>query len=198
MTSLWASGSVEWLSERYKFVIYVDASRGTGATLLQTIAQQSVDARSYVISEDDVFNLIKLYQRRTLLLIDGYEHIGKLDDDVIDVLRRAMFREACVVMTSLSSHVTRHATRMFDARFLLTGLQTCAVQRFVTHYAHVMCAPEVALTSLTDQLAAAETNVTQLFAVNPMLCMKMALVAQHEQSLQANTYYGKRVWSQFV
>ena len=178
------------MSDRFKFVIYVDASRGTGASLMQTIAEQSVDATRYVISGDDVFNLIKLYQRRTLLLIDGYEHIGKLDDDVIDVMRRAMFRDACVVMTSLSSHVTKRVSRMFDARLLVAGLQTSAVERFVRHYAEVTRTPEVALTSLANQIVANESSIVQVFATNPTLCMMMALTGEPETHLQVSTQYG--------
>ena len=199
VTSLWASGASEALSERFKFVLYVDASRGRGSSLLQTIAEQCVDARGYVISEDDVFNLLKLYQRRALLLIDGYEHIGKLDDDVIDVMRRAMFREACVVVTSLNSHVTKHVTRMFDARFLVAGLQTSAVERFISHYAHVTHTPEAAVAALTNQIAGKDSNIVQLFAKNPTLCMMMGLVLEQEaNSLDITTQNGKHSISESI
>ena len=125
ITEQWAKNLNPNLQEKFKLVMYVDLRTARSGNLLETILEQCLPDY-YKRSSDELYNIFKMYQKRALFILDGYENIKTLEDEFLDLLHKAMFRECSIVMATRSNHVSRALLKQFDTRLLVAGIEADA------------------------------------------------------------------------
>lgn len=186
----WSRQLAPRLVDAFKLVLYVDlkVARGGGG-LLETLLAQCLPPHQQR-TVDQLYNVLKQHQKRVLLILDGYEYVTAVDDDVWDVLQRAMFRDCSVVLSARSERVTSALTKLFDRRLLVAGVMTSSREQLISRYAQMSEASSEVLTPLLERLQQEDDSLVQLYSVNPSLCLFMCLLVQHGQKLDFTSYTG--------